>query len=126
MQKMVHYVAEATEPLNENNEFINDRIKVRYLNEIIEVDKNKVDYMDVSPKQLVSIGAAMIPFLEHDDAKRSLMGANMQRQAVPLMITDSPIVGTGMEYRAAKDSGILILAEDDGVIENVTGDCNYS
>ena len=121
-----HYVAEATEPLNENNEFINDRIKVRYLNEIIEVDKNKVDYMDVSPKQLVSIGAAMIPFLEHDDAKRSLMGANMQRQAVPLMITDSPIVGTGMEYRAAKDSGILILAEDDGVIENVTGDCNYS
>ena len=118
-----HYVAEATEPLNENNEFINDRIKVRYLNEIIEVDKNKVDYMDVSPKQLVSIGAAMIPFLEHDDAKRSLMGANMQRQAVPLMITDSPIVGTGMEYRAAKDSGILILAEDDGVIENVTGDC---
>ena len=118
-----HYVAEATEPLNENNEFINNRIKVRYLNEIIEVDKNKVDYMDVSPKQLVSIGAAMIPFLEHDDAKRSLMGANMQRQAVPLMITDSPIVGTGMEYRAAKDSGILILAEDDGVIENVTGDC---
>ena len=118
-----HYIAEATEPLNENNEFINDRIKVRYLNEIIEVDKNKVDYMDVSPKQLVSIGAAMIPFLEHDDAKRSLMGANMQRQAVPLMITDSPIVGTGMEYRAAKDSGILILAEDDGVIENVTGDC---
>ena len=117
-----HYIAEATEPLNENNEFINDRIKVRYLNEIIEVDKNKVDYMDVSPKQLVSIGAAMIPFLEHDDAKRSLMGANMQRQAVPLMITDSPIVGTGMEYRAAKDSGILILAEDDGVIENVTGD----
>ena len=118
-----HYIAEATEPLNENNEFINDRIKVRYLNEIIEVDKNKVDYMDVSPKQLVSIGAAMIPFLEHDDAKRSLMGANMQRQAVPLMITDSPIVGTGMEYKAAKDSGILILAEDDGVIENVTGDC---
>ena len=117
-----HYIAEATEPLNENNEFVNDRIKVRYLNEIIEVDKNKVDYMDVSPKQLVSIGAAMIPFLEHDDAKRSLMGANMQRQAVPLMITDSPIVGTGMEYRAAKDSGILILAEDDGVIENVTGD----
>ncbi len=117
-----HYIAEATEPLNDKGEFINDRIKVRYLNEIIEVDKEKVDYMDVSPKQLVSIGAAMIPFLEHDDAKRSLMGANMQRQAVPLMITDSPVVGTGMEYRAAKDSGILVLAEDDGVIENVTGD----
>jgi len=78
--------------------------------------------MDVSPKQLVSIGAAMIPFLEHDDAKRALMGANMQRQAVPLLTTDSPIVGTGMEYRAAKDSGILILAEDDGVIQKVTGD----
>ncbi len=117
-----HYIAEATEPLNENGEFINDRIKVRYINEIIEVDKEKVDYMDVSPKQLVSIGAAMIPFLEHDDAKRSLMGANMQRQAVPLLITDSPVVGTGMEYRAAKDSGILVLAEEDGVIENVTGD----
>ena len=81
-----------------------------------------VQYVDVSPKQLVSIGAAMIPFLEHDDAKRALMGANMQRQAVPLMITESPIVGTGMEYRAAKDSGILILAEDDGVVEKVTAD----
>jgi len=78
--------------------------------------------MDVSPKQLVSIGAAMIPFLEHDDAKRALMGANMQRQAVPLIMPEAPIVGTGMEYRAAKDSGILILAEDDGVIQKVTGE----
>jgi len=89
---------------------------------VIEVDKKQVQYVDVSPKQLVSIAAAMIPFLEHDDAKRSLMGANMQRQAVPLMITERPIVGTGIEYRAAKDSGILILAEDDGVVQKVTGD----
>ena len=117
-----HYIAEATEPLTENGELINERVKVRYLNEIIEVDREMVDCIDVSPKQLVSIAAAMIPFLEHDDAKRALMGANMQRQAVPLLTTESPIVGTGIEYRAAKDSGILILAEDDGVIEKVTGD----
>ena len=117
-----YIIAQASEPMNEEGEFINDRIRVRFRNEIIEVDKNKVQYIDVSPKQLVSIAAAMIPFLEHDDAKRSLMGSNMQRQAVPLMITERPIVGTGMEYRAAKDSGILILAEDDGTIEKVTGD----
>ena len=117
-----YIIAQASEPMNDKGEFINDRIRVRFRNEIIEVDKDKVQYVDVSPKQLVSIAAAMIPFLEHDDAKRSLMGANMQRQAVPLMITERPIVGTGMEYRAAKDSGILILAEDDGVIEKVTGD----
>ena len=117
-----YIIAQASEPMNENGEFINDRIRVRFKNEIIEVDKDKVQYIDISPKQLVSIAAAMIPFLEHDDAKRSLMGSNMQRQAVPLMITESPIVGTGMEYRAAKDSGILVLAEDDGVIQKVTGD----
>ena len=117
-----NYIAEAEEPIGKNGEFVNARIKVRYRNEIIEVDREMVDYMDVSPKQLVSIGAAMIPFLEHDDAKRALMGANMQRQAVPLMVTESPIVGTGMEYRAAKDSGIILLAEDDGVVQKVTGD----
>ena len=117
-----YIIAQASEPLNENGEFENSRIRVRYKNEVIEVDKDKVQYIDVSPKQLVSIAAAMIPFLEHDDAKRALMGANMQRQAVPLMITESPIVGTGIEYRAAKDSGILILAEDDGVIEKVTAE----
>ena len=115
-----YIIAQASEPMNENGEFINDRIRVRFKNEVIEVDKDRVQYVDVSPKQLVSIAAAMIPFLEHDDAKRALMGANMQRQAVPLMITESPIVGTGMEYRAAKDSGILILAQDDGVVENVS------
>ena len=81
-----------------------------------------VDYVDISPKQLVSVAAAMIPFLEHDDANRALMGANMQRQAVPLMIADSPIVGTGIEYRAAKDSGIMVLAKEAGTVERVTGD----
>ena len=117
-----YIIAQASEPLNKDGSFVNPRIRVRYRNEVIEVDSDKVQYVDVSPKQLVSIAAAMIPFLEHDDAKRALMGANMQRQAVPLMITESPIVGTGIEYRAAKDSAILVLAEDDGVIEKVTGD----
>ena len=117
-----YYIAQAQEPLNSDGTFVHDRIRVRHQNEIIEVEKERVDYIDVSPKQLVSIAAAMIPFLEHDDAKRALMGANMQRQAVPLMITDSPMIGTGIEYRAAKDSGILVLAEDDGVVEKVTSD----
>ena len=117
-----NYIAEAEEPLNEDGTFVNKRVKVRYRNDIIEVDREMVTGMDVSPKQLVSIAAAMIPFLEHDDAKRALMGANMQRQAVPLIMPEAPIVGTGMEYRAAKDSGILILAEDDGVIQKVTGE----
>ena len=117
-----HIIAQASEPLDKDGKFVNKKIKVRYLDEIIEVEADKVDYVDVSPKQLVSVAAAMIPFLEHDDANRALMGANMQRQAVPLMITDSPIVGTGIEYRAAKDCGITVLAEHDGVVEKVTGD----
>ncbi len=116
-----YIIAQAAEPVDEEGKFVHPRVRVRFKNEVIEVEREKVQYVDVSPKQLVSIAAAMIPFLEHDDAKRALMGANMQRQAVPLMITESPIVGTGIEYRAAKDSGILILAEDDGVIEKVTG-----
>ena len=113
-------IAQASEPMTESGEFINQRIRVRRKNEIIEVDKNEVQYIDVSPKQLVSIAAAMIPFLENDDAKRSLMGSNMQRQAVPLMTTEAPIIATGIEYRAAMDSGILVLAEDDGFVK-VTG-----
>ena len=117
-----YIIAQASEPVDKDGRFTNKRVRVRFRNEVIEVDRDRVQYVDVSPKQLVSVAAAMIPFLEHDDAKRALMGANMQRQAVPLMITESPIVGTGMEYRAAKDSGILILAEDDGVIEKVTGE----
>ena len=115
-------IAQATEPMDEEGRFINKRIKVRYLDEVTEVEREKVDYIDISPKQLVSVAAAMIPFLEHDDANRALMGANMQRQAVPLLIPDSPIVGTGIEYRAAKDSGITVLAKEDGTVERVTGD----
>ena len=115
-------IAQATEPVDEEGRFINKRIKVRYLDEVTEVEKERVDYVDISPKQLVSVAAAMIPFLEHDDANRALMGANMQRQAVPLMISESPIVGTGIEYRAAKDSGIMVLAKETGTIERVTGD----
>ena len=117
-----YIIAQASEPVDEDGKFVNKRVRVRFKNEVIEVDSEKVQYVDVSPKQLVSVAAAMIPFLEHDDAKRALMGSNMQRQAVPLMITESPIVGTGIEYRAAKDSGILVLAEDDGVVEKVTSE----
>ena len=117
-----YIIAQAMEPVDEEGRLKHDRIRVRYLDEVTEVDRDKVDYVDISPKQLVSVGAAMIPFLEHDDANRALMGANMQRQAVPLMISESPIVGTGIEYKAAKDSGIMILADEDGVVERVTGD----
>ena len=115
-------IAQASEPMDEEGRFTNKRIKVRYLDEVMDVEPEKVDYVDVSPKQLVSIAAAMIPFLEHDDAKRALMGANMQRQAVPLMITEKPIVGTGVEYRAANDSGITIIANESGTVQRVTGD----
>ena len=115
-------IAQATEPIGKDGKLSNKKVKARYLDEIIEVSPDRVDYLDVSPKQLVSVGAAMIPFLEHDDANRALMGANMQRQAVPLMIPDSPIVGTGIEYKAAKDSGITVLAKSNGVIQKVTGD----
>ena len=117
-----NYIAQAQEPINKDKEFINENVKVRYKKEIIEVDRNKVNYIDVSPKQLVSVAAAMIPFLEHDDVKRSLMGSNMQRQAVPLLTNESPIVGTGIEYKAAKDSGILVLAEEDGIVQKVSAD----
>ena len=117
-----YVIAQASEPLDKEGHFVNKKIKVRILDDIAEVGPDRVDYVDVSPKQLVSVGAAMIPFLEHDDAHRALMGANMQRQGVPLLIPDSPIVGTGIEYRAAKDSGIMVIAKQDGVIEKVTGD----
>ena len=117
-----YIIAQASEPLDKDNKFINQRIRVRHRAEITEVDKDQVDYVDVSPKQLVSVAAAMIPFLEHDDVKRSLMGSNMQRQAVPLLMPETPIVGTGIEYRAAKDSGITVTAKNDGVVEKVTAD----
>ncbi len=117
-----YIIAQANEPLNDKGKFLNSKIKVRFRDELMEVSPNQVDLMDVSPKQLVSVGAALIPFLENDDAKRALMGANMQRQAVPLIKTDSPIVGTGMEYRTAKDSGVCVIAKNDGVVEKVTAD----
>ena len=115
-------IGQATEPLDKDNRFINKRIKVRQVTEFKEVPAEQVDYIEVSPKELVSVAAAMIPFLEHDDVKRSLMGSNMQRQAVPLLKPEAPIVGTGMEYRAAKDSGITVTAKEDGIVEKVTGD----
>ena len=117
-----YIIAQAKEPIGKDGKLSNKKVKARYLAEIIEVAPDKVDFMDISPKQLVSVGAAMIPFLEHDDANRALMGTNMQRQAVPLMITDSPIVGTGIEYRAAKDSGIMVIANSNGTVQKVTGD----
>ena len=117
-----YIIAQASEPIDENGKFVNKKIKVRHKEEITEVDASEVDYVDVSPKQLVSVAAAMIPFLEHDDVKRSLMGSNMQRQAVPLLIPEAPIVGTGMEYKAARDSEITVTAINDGVVEKVTAD----
>ena len=117
-----YIIAQASEPVDENGRFVNDRIRVRIREEITVADRDKVQFVDVSPKQLVSVAAAMIPFLEHDDVKRSLMGSNMQRQAVPLLMPEAPIVGTGIEYRAAKDSGITVTAKNAGVVERVTGD----
>ena len=117
-----YVVAQANEPLDEKNKFLHKRVKVRFRDEIEEIEREQVDLMDVSPKQLVSVATAMIPFLENDDAHRALMGANMQRQAVPLIKTDSPIVGTGIEYKGAVDSGIVIVAKNDGVVSFVSAD----
>ena len=117
-----YMVAPASEKLAEDGSFVNDKVIVRYRDEFVEVDPAKVDYVDVSPKQIVSVATAMIPFLENDDAVRALMGSNMQRQAVPLLKTESPIVGTGMEYKAAKDSGVCVLAKEDGVVIRVGAD----
>ena len=116
-------IAQANEPLDENRRFVRSKVAARDRAEIIEVDASKVDYMDVSPKMVVSVATAMIPFLENDDNSRALMGSNMQKQAVPLLVTDSPIVGTGMEYKAAVDSGVCVLADQDGYIESV--DANH-
>ncbi len=117
-----YIVVQANEPLDAENKFVRKRVKVRHQNDIVEIEREKVDLMDVSPKQLVSVATAMIPFLENDDAKRALMGANMQRQAVPLIKAESPIVGTGIEYKAAVDSGIVITAKNDGVVSYVSAD----
>ena len=115
-------VAEANEPLNEDGSFQNEYVTVRDKAEIIRVPRENVDLIDVSPRQIVSVATAMIPFLENDDATRALMGSNMQRQAVPLLVPEAPIVGTGMEYKAAHDSGVVVLSKQDGVVEKVAGD----
>ncbi len=115
-------VAQANEELDENNCFAHPRVNVRRGSDITVVDANRVDYMDVSPKQVVSVAAALIPFLEHDDANRALMGANMQRQAVPLLVTEAPFIGTGMEYKTAVDSCVVETAKEAGVVERVDGD----
>ena len=112
-------IAEANEPLDEENRFVHHRVGSRYQDQIIEVDRENVDYMDISPKMLVSVATAMIPFLENDDANRALMGSNMQRQAVPLIKPQAPIIATGMEYRAAKDSGTCPVAKRAGIIDKV-------
>ena len=115
-------VAQANEPLDEDGRFMRRKVMARYRDEFHEIDNSKVSFMDVSPKMLVSVATAMIPFLENDDANRALMGSNMQRQAVPLLRTEAPIVGTGMEYKAAVDSGTVVLCKKDGVVVHVNAD----
>ena len=117
-----YIVAQANEPLDENNHFVRPRVSGRHRNDIQEFDASQVDYMDVSPRMMVSVATACIPFLENDDCNRALMGSNMQRQAVPLMVTQQPLVATGMEYKAATDSGVCVLAAHDGNVEYVDAD----
>ena len=117
-----YIIAQANEPVSENGELVNKTVTARDKAEIIEIDASKVDFMDVSPKMVVSVATASIPFLENDDNSRALMGSNMQKQAVPLMVTDSPIVATGMEYKAAVDSGVVIIAKNAGRVERVDAD----
>ena len=115
-----YIVAQATEPLDENGCLLNERVTCRHRDEIIEVDRDRVDYIDISPRMMISIATAMIPFLENDDANRALMGANMQRQAVPLMITEQPIVATGIEHKCAVDSKVVLTADGDGIVTRVS------
>ena len=117
-----YIIAQANEPLAEDGTFVNERVACRHGEAVLEVARDRVDFMDVSPREVVSVGTSMIPFLENDDANRALMGANMQRQAVPLLRTQAPLVGTGMEYKAACDSGVCILAKHAGKVARVTGD----
>ena len=117
-----YIIAQANEPVDEEGRFINKRVTVRDRAEIVEVDASVPDYIDVSPKMAISVATGHIPFLENDDNARALMGSNMQKQAVPLLTTDSPIVGTGMEYKAGIDSGVCILAKNEGVVEYVSSE----
>ena len=116
------YIAQANEPLRKDGKFENPRIRARFRGDFPIASPDKIDYMDVSPEQLVSVAAALIPFLEHDDANRALMGSNMQRQAVPLLVTEAPLIGTGIEKRVALDSGATVIARRGGIVENVTAD----
>ncbi|TCK93406.1 DNA-directed RNA polymerase subunit beta [Natranaerovirga hydrolytica] len=113
-------VAQANEPLDEEGRFVNKHVTGRHAEDIIDVDQNKIDLMDVSPKQVFSVATSMVPFLENDDANRALMGSNMQRQAVPLLTTEAPVVGTGMEYKTAVDSGVVVVARNPGVVEKAS------
>ncbi len=115
-----YIIAQANEPLDEKGHFKNKKVSVRYRDEFVEIEREKADFMDVSPRMVVSVATAMIPFLENDDANRALMGSNMQRQAVPLLKTESPIVGTGIEYKAGVDSGVCVLAKHPGVVRSVS------
>ena len=117
-----YIVAQANEPLNDDGSFVNSHVTCRERNDVLSIPPTRVDFMDVSPKQVMSIAAALIPFLENDDANRALMGANMQRQAVPLLNPKAPVVGTGMEYKVAVDSGVCILAKHAGTVKYVSGD----
>ena len=117
-----YVVAQANEPLTEEKKLARPKVNARYRDQILECDKEIVDFMDVSPKMVVSVATAMIPFLENDDANRALMGSNMQRQAVPLLKTERPYVGTGMEYKAAVDSGVCVVSKHSGVVEAVSAD----
>ena len=117
-----YVIAQANEPLTEDGHFVHERVACRHGEDTREFPADRVDFMDVSPKEVVSVGTSMIPFLENDDANRALMGANMQRQAVPLLRTQAPLVGTGMEYKTACDSGVCVLAKHSGVVSRVTGD----
>ena len=117
-----YMVAQANEPLTEDGKFARAKVNGRYRDQIMEIDRDKIDFMDVSPKMVVSVATACIPFLENDDANRALMGSNMQRQAVPLLLTENPIVGTGMEYKACVDSGVAVVSEAPGVVEKVSAD----
>ena len=117
-----YMVAQANEPLTEDNKFARPKVNGRYRDQILEIEREKIDFMDVSPKMVVSVATACIPFLENDDANRALMGSNMQRQAVPLLKTESPIVGTGMEYKACLDSGVAVVSKNAGVVESVDAD----
>ena len=117
-----YIIAQANEPLDKDHRFVREKVTARHMQEIVEVERSVPDFMDVSPKMVVSVATACIPFLENDDNSRALMGSNMQKQAVPLLVNESPIVGTGMEYKAAIDSGVMVIAEEGGQVERVSAD----